>query len=178
MCGMYGRRESVADSVSRMARARVRWRRAPAGVTLIELLAVVVMLGLLAAVALPRLAEANLWMAEGQAAACKCAATLRLARRMAVENAADNTLGYVLVCTNTTYRILDPTAGGFGEWIALPHGWQFDRSDYVVLLDPYGGARPAVGLPDDVVIRKGAHQWIIHFEPATGYVWYERGEES
>ena len=182
---MYGRRESVANSVSRMARARRCWRRAPAhtgpywtGVTLIELLAVIVMLGLLAAVALPRLAKANLWMAEGEAAACRFAATLRLARRMAVENAADNPLGYMVVCTGTTYRILDPKTGGFGEWIALADGWQFDRSNYVVLLDPYGGARPAVGLPDELVIRKGTHRWIIHFEPATGYVWYEQGEES
>ena len=175
---MYGRRESVANSVSRMARARRRWQRAPAGVTLVELLAVVVMLGLLASMVLPRLAEANLWMAEGEAAACKFAATLRLARRMAVENAADNPLGYMVVCTRTTYRILDPMVGGFGEWIALADGWQFDRSDYVVLLDPYGGARPAVGLPDELVIHKATHQWIIHFEPATGYVWYEQGEET
>ncbi|HUU90389.1 MAG TPA: prepilin-type N-terminal cleavage/methylation domain-containing protein [Phycisphaerae bacterium] len=174
---MHARDESIADGASRPARARPRCCRA-AGVTLIELLAVVVVLGLMAAIALPRLADANLWMAEGEAGVRKVVATARLARRMAIENAADNSTGYALVCTQRSYRVLNTRNWTYGEETVLADGWQFDRSDYVLLFDPYGGAHRGGGLTGDMIIRKDEKRWAVHIEPATGHVWCEQKEES
>jgi len=175
---MHARDDSVVDGVSRPARPRPRLRGAGAGVTLIELLAVVVVLGLVAAIALPRLANADLWMAEGEAGVRKVVATARLARRMAIENAATNASGYTLICTQRTYRILNMSNFTYGEETSLTDGWQFDRSDYLVAFTPYGGALKGGGLSDDMIIRTGEKRWAVHFEPATGYVWCERKEEG
>jgi len=175
---MHARDDSVVDGVSRPARPRLRLRRAGAGVTLIELLAVVVVLGLVAAIALPRLANADLWMAKGEAGVRKVVATARLARRMAIENAATNASGYTLICTQGTYRILNMSNLTYGEEISLADGWQFDRSDYVVAFTPYGGAIKGGGLSDNMIIGNGEKQWAVHFEPATGHVWCEQEEES
>ncbi len=169
--------ENIADAVSRPAQTRPRFRRAGAGVTLIELVAVLAMLGLIAAIALPRLADADLWMAEGEAAACKLAATLRLARRLSIENAATNALGYAVIGTKTAYQILDLGGGQAGEWIPLPDGWQFDMPNYNVMFDAYGGVRLATASPEGFVIGKDAQSWIVGFDPATGYVWHEPGKE-
>ncbi|KPJ76885.1 MAG: hypothetical protein AMS14_01480 [Planctomycetes bacterium DG_20] len=171
---MHARGENVADGVTRLARARPRFRRAGAGITLIELLAVVVVFGLIAAIALPRLAGADLWMVEGEASARKVVATAWLARRMAIENAADNPTGYLLTCTQRSYRILNAKNWTYDEEAFLADGWQFDRSDYVVAFDPYGGATRGGGLVDDMIIRKGENRWAVRLESATGHVWCER----
>jgi len=173
---MHARSKTIVNGASRPAPARPRLRCAEAGVTLIELLAVVVVLGLIAAVALPRLADADLWMAEGEAAVRKVVATARLARRMAVENAATNSAGYVLVCTQRSFRILNAADWTYGEKMVLADGWQFDRSDYILAFNPYGGALRGGGLAGDMVVRRGDKRWAIHIEPATGHVWCEQVE--
>jgi Tfp pilus assembly protein FimT len=137
-----------------------------------ELLAVVVILGVLAAVAMPRFSNSATWSVRGEKDAAKVAATLRLARRMAVENAAVNPTGYAVECSATSYRILNLYTGAYGPATALASGWEFDKNNYKVVFNPYGGATETNNLSDHLELHSLTEEWNVNFEPATGYVWY------
>lgn len=64
--------------------------------TLVELLVVVMMLGVLATIAVPRLPLGALHRGKAEAAAAKIVTDLRLARQLAISNAATNTKGFEL----------------------------------------------------------------------------------
>jgi len=159
----------------RGASARRR-ERGPPGVTLLEMLLVVGLLALLAAVALPRFATSATWAAQGEASARKVVAAMRLARRMAVDHGATNATGYRVECAGSTCRIFDLGAGAYyATPTTLADGWSFEGSGWTVIFNPYGGAQVQGGQPAYAAISGSAGRWLVHLESATGYVWYEGG---
>jgi len=150
-------------------------KRAGPGVTLLELLAVVAIVGILAALTVPRLADSAAWSVRGEKCAAQVAAALKLARRLAVENGATNPTGYAVECAQASYRILNLNTGVYEPAVTLAAGWRFSVSNYRVAFDPYGGARETNGHSAslELVNLKDASLWAVNFEPATGYVWYK-----
>ncbi|MBE3071120.1 MAG: hypothetical protein IMZ66_12865 [Planctomycetes bacterium] len=148
-------------------------RPAPPGFALVELLAVVVIMGLLAFVIVPRLADSAVWGTQAEAAARQVGGTLRLARRMAIANAAANPSGYVVRFGLTDYGIQNSSGVAQAPRVALPAAWTFVQANATVTFDVYGGAQASVALPTGITLVKGAQRWAVRIEPATGYVWYE-----
>jgi len=144
-------------------------------VTLLELLAVVAIVGILAALTVPRLADSAAWSVRGEKCAAQVAAALKLARRLAVENGATNPTGYAVECTQASYRLLNLTTGAYEPAVTLAGGYRFKTTNYRVAFDPYGGARETNGYPSSlqIVNNGGITKWAVNFEPATGYVWCE-----
>ena len=160
-----------------LARPRVvPWRAGKPGVTLLEMLLVVGLLAIMAAVALPRFATSATWAAQGEASARKVVAAMRLARRMAVDHGATNATGYRVECAGSTCRIFDLGAGAYyATPTTLADGWSFEGSGWTVIFNPYGGAKVQGGQPAYGAISGSAGRWLVHLESATGYVWYEGG---
>ena len=77
--------------------------------SLIELIVVVICIGILAAVAVPRLNFAAISKHKAEAAALKIAIDIRRARRLSISNAATNTEGFKLIMIGpspyTSYKI-------------------------------------------------------------------------
>ena len=79
--------------------------------TLAELIIIVLILGALAVIAVPKMQFATLRRQKADTVAKKIATDLRLARRLAISNAAENVSGYALNMTGgppyTGYEIVD-----------------------------------------------------------------------
>lgn len=149
-------------------------RRARPAVTLPELIVVVLLMGLLTALVVPRLARSSIWASEGKAAAKQVAATLRLARQKAIEHGAENPSGYKFQGFAASYRI-EAVGGDVGDIQELPEGWQFELSNYAVWFDPYGGIPGWMAPSTELAIVKPGERWLVRFDTATGYAWYEEG---
>ena len=140
------------------------------------MLAVVVIMGLLLALALPRLAGSAVWGTQGEAAAKAVASHLRLARRLAVDHGTDNPSGYRFEAGTNSYRNRDLGTGEYGPRQYLPAGWRFERADYTVWFDVYGGVPAWTGSDGpEIAIYKQAERWLIRFDPSTGHAWHEKG---
>jgi prepilin-type N-terminal cleavage/methylation domain-containing protein len=85
------------------------------GVTLVELLVVVLIIAIMAFVAIPRFSMATAQAGDAQTAAQKVAAGLRYTRSLAISNAAINSKGFSLEMTGsggyTGFRIVDLSSG-------------------------------------------------------------------
>jgi len=79
--------------------------------TLVELIMIVVILGALAFIAVPRLQFATVYRKQADTIARKLVTDLRRTRRLAVSDAATNTDGYALNRTGSTYEIVDLSDG-------------------------------------------------------------------
>jgi prepilin-type N-terminal cleavage/methylation domain-containing protein len=87
--------------------------------TLVEVLVVVAILGVLAAVTVPRLQFDTIHRRQAEAAAAKMAADLRLTRRLAIANAATNHKGFELDMTgNPPYEGYEIANRDTGEIVA------------------------------------------------------------
>jgi len=82
-------------------RVRNMFRRRTA-FTLVELILAVMFIGILAAVAVPRLNFSAVSKQKGDAAAMKIVTDLRRARRLAISDAATNTAGFALNMTGSS----------------------------------------------------------------------------
>jgi prepilin-type N-terminal cleavage/methylation domain-containing protein len=79
--------------------------RSKKGYSLTELVIVVAIMGVMAAMAIPRFSTSLVGKTKAEAAAYKLIADLRLARSMAIRDAATNDKGYEVDLTSTTYTI-------------------------------------------------------------------------
>lgn len=79
--------------------------------TLVELIAIVVIVGVLAFVAIPRLPFATLYRKQAGTVARKIVTDLRRTRGFAISSAATNTDGFSLNRTGLTYEIVDLSNG-------------------------------------------------------------------
>ena len=75
--------------------------------SLLEAIMIVVILGALAFIAVPRLNFAALYHQQAETIAKKITTDLRRTRTMAITKAATNTTGYTLRVTGSTYQIID-----------------------------------------------------------------------
>jgi len=140
---------------------------------LVELLIVVMWLGIFAAIAVPRLNFAAISKQQAETTAWKIVTDLRLTRRLAISDAANNTRGFQLKMVGpvpyTAYEIenikthvtvathtLDP-----GVTIACPTGITFS-------FGPLGNAK--VGSASRLTISSGGRSFTITIIPATGTV--------
>jgi prepilin-type N-terminal cleavage/methylation domain-containing protein len=73
------------------------------GVTLVELLIVVIIIGVMTFVAVPRMGFSIITGSKAQTNAQKIAAAIRYARSLAIANAATNTQGFSLNMTGSPY---------------------------------------------------------------------------
>ena len=153
----------------RRTSARLPVRRAGrSAVTLVELLMVFVIMGILAAVAVPRLARSSIWTTEGETAAKKVLATARLARRMAVDQAATRPNGFYLICSGDAFSIYAPDKPGTeGEVMHLPSGWTFGSS-YTVQFNMLGAITNYASASGYVDIVGHGETWRLELIKATG----------
>lgn len=79
--------------------------------TLIELIVIVVILGVLTAIAIPRLGYSVLYRKQADTVARKVVTDLRRTRRLAISDAATNTDGFALNRSGSTYEIVDLSDG-------------------------------------------------------------------
>jgi len=141
------------------------------GATLFEVILVVILMGVLAAVAVPRFARSNLWGVEGEAGAKETAATLRLARRMAIDRAATRPNGFYVVCSGASYYVCSTDTGAVeGETKTLPDGWTFQKG-YKVNFNALGAAT-GLASGDSIVVQGHGTTWCVAVVAATGSVRY------
>lgn len=75
--------------------------------TLVEVIVIVVILGALAFIAVPRFRHSTIYRKKADTTAKRIVTDLRRTRRLAITNAADNTDGFVLNRTGSTFEIED-----------------------------------------------------------------------
>ncbi len=135
---------------------------------------VVALLGVLAAVAVPRFAASVIWETEGEASAKQIVATLRLARRMAIDQAATDPSGFLVSGSGAIYAVYEAgTMQMVGEQKRLADGWGF-AAGFQTVFDPLGAATGTTGT-DAVLIQRDGNQWGIDIAPSTGAVRHVEG---
>jgi Tfp pilus assembly protein FimT len=77
------------------------------GITLIEAIVIVMVLGALAFITVPRLNFGALYRKQADTVARRIATDLRRTRTLAITQAATNTTGYTLRITGSTYQVID-----------------------------------------------------------------------
>jgi len=141
-------------------------------VTLPELILVIVILGILAAVAVPRFAESNLLATKAEGSVKDVVATLRLARRMAIDRAATNPNGFCAIGSGDTYSVYAADTGRTeGAPKRLASGWLFPIA-YTVRFNTLGSATNLAGGMNAIDIQKGGETWRIELYGATGGLRY------
>jgi len=144
-----------------------------AAFSLVELILIVVFLGIFAAIAVPRLNFAIISRQEAENAAAKIVTDLRLTRRLAISDAANNTKGFELKMvgsapytnyeienTNTHATVASHTVDS-GVSISCSTGNRF-------ILGPLGNLETGSGT--EIVVSAGGKTSTISINSATGTV--------
>jgi Tfp pilus assembly protein FimT len=135
--------------------------------TLVELIVIVVILGALAFIAIPRLRFAALYRKQADTVARKIVTDLRRARQLAISNAATNPNGFALNRTGLTYQIVD------GNGTPIPNG--------TFSIDPkitcsggtafqFGPLGNLTGSDSQLAVSANGKIFTISITPATGMI--------
>jgi prepilin-type N-terminal cleavage/methylation domain-containing protein len=137
------------------------------GYTLVELIVVVTITAAMAVVAIPRFSFRLVSRTKAEASAYKLIADLRLARSMAIRDAATNDKGYEVDLASTTYTIVNTktnttvashtfTSGVTVAWVG--------SSKFV--FEPLGDLKSGSGT--QITLSAGGRTCTLTFVPATG----------
>jgi Tfp pilus assembly protein FimT len=135
--------------------------------TLVELIVIVVILGALAFIAIPRLQFAALYRKQADTVARKIVTDLRRTRQLAISNAATNPNGFALNRTGLTYQIVD------GNGTPIPNG--------TFSIDPkitcsggtnfqFGPLGNLTGSDSQLAVSANGKIFTISITPATGMI--------
>jgi len=128
-----------------------------------------VILGALAFVAIPRLQFATVYRKQADTVARKIITDLRRTRRLAISDAADNTDGYTLNRTGSTYEIVDLSDGttipngtfSIDSKISCSGGTSFQ-------FGPLGNLK--TGADSQLTVSSSGKTFTISIIPATGVI--------
>ena len=135
--------------------------------THVELIVIVVILGALAFIAIPRLQFAALYRKQADTVARKIVTDLRRTRQLAISNAATNPNGFALNRTGLTYQIVD------GNGTPIPNG--------TFSIDPkitcsggtnfqFGPLGNLTGSDSQLAVSANGKIFTISITPATGMI--------
>ena len=137
--------------------------------TLAELVVILVILGALAFLAVPRLQFATLYRQQADTVARKLVTDLRRTRRLAISDAKDNTEGFSLNRTGLTYEIVD-----LSDETTIPNGtFTIDSKvscsgGTTFQFGPLGNLKP--GSDSQLTVSSEEKTFTISITPATGIV--------
>ena len=137
--------------------------------TLAELIVILVILGALALVVVPRLQFATLYRQQADTVAKKLVTDLRRTRRLAISDAKDNTDGFSLNRAGLTYEIVDLSDG-----TTIPNGtFTIDSAmscsgGTTFQFGPLGNLK--TGSDSQLTVSSGEKTFTISIIPATGIV--------
>jgi len=139
------------------------------GHTLVEVIVVVVILGALAFVAIPRLRYSVLYRKQADTAARRIVTDIRRTRRLAISDAATNTDGFALNRTGLSFEIVDlsddttvaNSAFSLDAHIACLGGTTFQ-------FGPLGNSK--TGSDSQLTVSSEGKEFTIDIIPATGIV--------
>jgi prepilin-type N-terminal cleavage/methylation domain-containing protein len=142
-----------------------------AAFTLVELVLVVVILGVMAVVALPRFGHDALDRLATTTIAREIASDMRLARSLAISNAATNAQGYAVRMVGappySSYEILSIPTGETVSTKAIPGGVAC-TGDPEFRFGPLGALSPGSGTT--LRVAGQGKQYVLTLIPATGSV--------
>ena len=136
-------------------------------ITLVELILIVLFLGILAAITVPRLNFPAITRKQADTVARKIVTDLRRTRRLAISNAADNTDGYALNRTGLTYKIVDSSDGTTIETFSIDS--KISCSDGTSFqFGPLGNLK--TGADSQLTVSAEGKTFTISIIPATGII--------
>jgi prepilin-type N-terminal cleavage/methylation domain-containing protein len=147
--------------------------RSKEGYSLTELVIVVAIMAAMAAVAVPRFSFALVGRTKAEAAAYKLMADLRLARIMAISNAATNDKGYEVDLTGsspyTGYQVISTKDNSVVRTITFSSGMTVTcTGSYKFRFEPLGDLKGDSG--SQIRVVGNGKTWTLTFVAATGAV--------
>lgn len=137
--------------------------------TLVELIIIVVILGAVAFIAVPRLQFGAVYRKQADTVAKKIVTDLRRARRLAISDAASNTDGFALNRTGSTYEIVD-----LSDSTTIPNG-TFSIDSKISCsggtsfrFGPLGNLK--TGSDSQLTVSASGKTFTISITPATGMI--------
>ena len=137
------------------------------GHSLVELIIIVLILGALTFVAVPRLQYAAIYRKQAHTTAKKIATALRRTRMLAISNAAGNSDGYALNITSSSYEIVDLSDSSqvdsyqINSKVSCSGGTSFQ-------FGPLGNLK--TGSDTQLTVSAQGRSFTIEITPATGMV--------